>query len=323
MCWVTNLTSVFLLLMLPGLALSAEEVTRILVRPSSTDPAIDSFDKDHAAYLGPRSACRGRLLLFLPGTGGSGTGAQAFCTFAAEQGYHAIGLSYPTSIPAAAVRNVKNRKAFEDFRTEIIEGGDRSPFVKVNRTNSIEHRLVSLLQFLDRKRPGEQWGQFLDEQGQPAWSKVAVSGQSQGAGHAGLIAIRHEVDRVLMFGGPKDFDRVTDKPAAWYSLKSATSSNRFFSFNHVLDTKGCNNEEQLANCKALGMDAWGEPVCVDNTRPPFGNSRILTTDCPVPPALRESGGHGIPIRGGRRLPDGSLRFKVVWEYMLTVSTERP
>ena len=41
---------------------------------------------------------------------------------------------------------------------EIIDGTDRTPKVTISRANSIENRVVKLLQYLDRAHPSEGWG---------------------------------------------------------------------------------------------------------------------------------------------------------------------
>jgi hypothetical protein len=75
-------------------------------------------------------------------------------------------------------------------RLEILDGTDRTPLVDVDRANSIENRLIKLLQYLDANRPGEGWGGFLDAAGQPRTgtyhdrsdSVPALSGLGEDAG---------------------------------------------------------------------------------------------------------------------------------------------
>ncbi len=294
------------------------DVTRITVKPSLTDHAINTFDSDSAAYICPKATPRERLLVFLAGTGGTGTGAVYFCSTAAEQGYHAVNVTYPSSIAATIVRNESDRNAFFNLRLEIIEGGDKSKFIEVNRANSIENRLIKLLHYLDKNRPAEKWGQYLDRSGQPIWAKIAVAGHSQGAGHAAVIGTLHEVDRVVMTGGPKDYDRQAGKPAAWYSMPPKTPINRFFNFNHIQDRQGADYDEQLEVCRVMGMDKAGAPVNVDAEKPPFKHTRILTTNYPGT-ALESGPAHVSVMSDGAtpRTKDGSLLFKPVWVYMLT------
>ena len=201
------------------------------VAPRDTDPRIGvAFSSPHRIYVDhrivlakepPSSRDRHEVLLFLTGTGGTAEGAQAFCELAAELGYHVINLMYPDSIPAAVCAGDSDPAAFEEFRLAIIVGG-RSRHITIAPADCIENRLAKLLFYLGRKRPGENWAQFLNEDETIRWQVIAVAGQSQGGGHAALIGIKHRVARVICTGAPKDYSRRLDTPAAWYAEASAT-----------------------------------------------------------------------------------------------------
>lgn len=286
------------------------------VQPSLTDKAIKEFDDPHLVYFNKSVKPRNELLIFLPGTNGKPGGTNLFCQTAADLGYHTVAIAYPTDIPAARVRDEKDPDAFEKFRLEIIEGRDLSTFVSVNRTNSIENRLIRLLEHLGKADSGGNWGQFLSN-GKINWSKIAVSGHSQGGGHAGLIAVKHRVARAVMTGAPKDFDRSRNAPAAWYK-KPATPVSGFFTLNHELDRQGCNYEQQLEICKAMGLMKLGGPVSVDKEKAPYKKSRVLVTNFDGSP--KESVQAHSSVIGDRITPkdkDGKPVFRAVWEYMLT------
>ena len=286
------------------------------VIPSDTDKAITAFNDPHLVYFNRDAKPRNELLIFIPGTGGKPGGTNLFCQTAADLGYHVIALAYPSDIPATIARNESDPNAFEKFRTEIIEGRDLSPFVSVDRTNSIENRLIRVLQYLDKNEPAGGWSQFL-KGGDLVWSKIAVTGHSQGGGHAGLIAMKHRVARAIMTGAPKDFDRVRNAPAAWYR-KPVTPVSGFFTFNHELDQQGCDIGEQMRICKAMGLDKLAPAVNVDKVAPPFNNSRILTTNFEGSPA-ESVRAHSTVIGDGigPKDRDGKPRFKPVWIYMMT------
>ncbi len=214
------------------------------VIPTATDPQISqTYDRPHTFYVNRAividhdpnlPADRHELLLFLPGTHGSGLGGEGFCELAANLGYHAISLTYDTGVSAAeACATDRDPKCFEEFRLALIEGG-ASPHLTVSRADSIENRLVKLLAFLQEHRPRENWGQFLNVDQTPKWEAIAVSGHS-GGGHAALIAIKHRVARAVCLGAPKDFNQRRDAPAAWYGEESATPKALFFTFNHRAD----------------------------------------------------------------------------------------
>mgnify|MGYP003351818380 CR=1 FL=1 len=299
------------------------EVTRVKILPRDTDPAIGSeFNQPNTAYVErgivvdrdqKLPAVRHELLVFLPGTSGSGDrGGEGLCELAARLGYHAVSLTYPTAVAAAQVcANDPDPKAFELFRWALIEGG-RSPHITVARAESIEHRLSRLLQRLQQLRPREAWSQFLQADGTLRWESIAFAGHSQGGGHAALIALRHRVARVICTGAPKDYSRALDAPAAWYGYASATPKSRFFTLNHVADRQGCSWEQQLRNLRALGLHALGEPIDVSQSSPPFGQSRILFTTFPATKDSREAHSSVISSRE-------AVRLEPVWRYLLTAA----
>lgn len=307
------------------------EATRLLVVPSTTDPAIRRYDDPHRVFLdreivvdrrAGRPACRDQLLLWITGTNGKGRSVEALATLAAELGYHVIILIYANDLPATSCARDDSADTFEAFRLAIIRGG-RAPYQRGNkelsilRVDSIEHRLIRAIESLRERRPAERWGQFLKDDGSIRWSSIAVAGQSQGGGHAALIGIKHEVARVLCFGAPKDFNKNLGVPAGWYRLESATPKDRFFALNHHRDPRGCTPEQQRLNLEALGLGAFGPAAEVDTEPAPYRHARILYTAYPhvVVTGVASEGAktaHGS-VSSGKYAP----RREAVWRYMLT------
>jgi hypothetical protein len=287
------------------------------VLPSATDSEINTFDTVHGVYFNPSVKTKNKLLVFLPGTNGTGMGGKTFSQVAANEGFHVISLSYPTSIAATICHSQTDENCFENFRREIIEGKDLSPLIEVNRANSIENRLQKLLVYLKKNFEKENWEQYLTDKDEINWEKLILSGQSQGGGHAPLMAKFHKVSRVIMFSAPKDWNRSADKPAKWYG-EGKTPLKSYFAFNHIQDKQGCDYQQQLENLKTLGLFQFGEPIDVDKVAPPFSNSRILVTDYPGKP-LTSIEAH-TSLMGDGRTPldkDGVPYFKPIWIYMLT------
>lgn len=287
------------------------------VLPSTTDLAINSFDTPHGVYFNPNVKSQNKLIVFIPGTGGNGMGAKLFSKTATELGFHAVVLSYPSSIAATSCRQENDENCFENFRREIIEGKDLSSLIEVSRANSIENRLQKLLVYLRKNREKEGWEKYLTDKDEIKWEDLILSGQSQGGGHAPLMAKFHKVSRVIMFSAPKDYDRNANKPAKWYG-EGKTPLKSYFAFNHKQDLQGCDYPQQLEILKTLGLYAFGEPVEVEKTSAPFNNSRILVTDYPGT-TLTSIEAH-TSLMGDGRTPidkDGIPYFKPVWVYMLT------
>lgn len=308
----------------PAGAAPTAEIDLIKVRASDTDAAIKTADGTHHCYVN-RSALAGRdgagaarheLLLWLPGTqppGATGDGpggAGAFCELAAQLGYHAIVLKYPNEQSASICRNDRDPVEFERFRLALIAGG-ASRHLSLPRTESIEHRLVQLLRHLTAHDAAGGWDRFLADDGTPRWEAIAVAGQSQGGGHAVLIAIHRRVARVICTGGPKDFSLAHDSPAPWLRKESATPKDRFFTFNHRQDRQACSPAQQIENLRALGLDEFGPVVDVDQEAPPYRRSRMLTTDFPGT-KLESRVAHTAVIN-----PRNAGVFGPVWRYLLT------
>ncbi len=287
------------------------------VMPSATDPSIDSFDTPHNAYFTPSVKSKNELVVFLPGTGGSGRGGVLFSQTASELGFHVVSLSYPSSIPAAICQSETDENCFENFRLEIITGQDKSALIEVSRANSIENRLHKLLMYLREKNGREGWGNYLTDKNEIKWEKLVLAGMSQGGGHAPLMAKYHRVSRVVMFGAPKDYDAKNNRPAKWYG-NGKTPLDRFFAFNHKQDRQGCDFPQQLEILRTFGLYKFGEPVDVDSVVSPYNYSHILITNFPgreVSSAEAHTSVFSDPVTPKDEI--GLPLFQPVWTYMLT------
>jgi hypothetical protein len=281
-----------------------------IVAPATTDATIDNWLDDHYAYRDMRSSARGRLLVYLPGSHGKPVNGQRYMKEMAAAGNHVIGLRYPNSWEVINLcASDPDLTCFENVRLEIVDGIDRSALVAVNASNSIINRLIKLLQYLDLAYPTEGWNQYLDS-GQPVWSRLILSGHSQGAGHAAVIGKYYVLDRVLMFGAPGDFNSYGAAP--WQDRNHVTSTAGYFGFNHDRDSLAA----KLAAWTLLGLDDYGAAIAVDSVAAPYNNTHMLRSD-----ALPETGSyddaHGSVLTDDKTplLPDGTPLFAPVWRYM--------
>lgn len=306
----------------PVTADAAPLVPRIIA-PQATDAAIDWVPatnpqfNHHFVWLDPARESNGKLLVFLPGTGGRPRGYQRLEQEAARLGYHVIGLMYQNSFQnnlgvIEACRSTPDPDCTGNTRLEVIDGVDHSSVVDVNQANSIDNRLTKLLLYLDAQYPDEGWSRFLDD-GEPRWSQIAVAGHSQGAGHAALIGKIRHVYRVIMFGGPAD-DRVSGQSDAWISI-GKTPAAKYFELFHLRDHFGPGIRLALT---AFGLQRFGDPVTVETSEPPYGGTHVLVTD------LEPQGGYVVPnphlseaVDAQTPLdPDGTPALRDAWRYLL-------
>jgi hypothetical protein len=276
------------------------------IRPVTTDPAIDggTASHRHVVYFDDAVPHPGRLFVFFPGTGGPPQGYKRITKTAAEIGYHAVALAYinDQSINYDICYGVPDPTCEETARLEIIEGFDYSPLIAVSRANSIENRLIKLLQYLHQEYPAEAWDAFLDGE-TIRWELMAFAGHSQGGGHAAMLGKIHSVYRVGMFS--------STEPAAWTLEPLVTPSDRFFGFAHTLEDSFNGITRSWAN---LGVP--GVLTSVDTVPPPCGGSHRLQTT-----AVPADGGnyHGCvvvdpytPLQADGVTP----LFRDVWIYMI-------
>src|SRR5262245_2291640 len=96
------LISCLLTLASTGGVASAQSIRTESIPPQTTDPAITAWTGSHYAAFNTTGTPRGRLFVYLHGLGGSGNGATELVKTAAEEGFHAVGVTYANDwIPAS------------------------------------------------------------------------------------------------------------------------------------------------------------------------------------------------------------------------------
>jgi hypothetical protein len=223
------------------------------VRASATDSRLQRFDGPNYVLVPPQAKADRQLLLFLSGTGGVPSGAKAFLAAAGGAGYRVISLAYNDDVSVAVYCPTRpSPDCSTNFRAMRIYGDQRLGDAAVDNTpaESIVNRLVKLLQYLDRNHPDSSWGSYLSN-GAPDWPRIAVSGQSQGAGMAAFIAKQYVVARVILFSSPWDYvERGGQRDLApWISLPSKTPPERWFGGYHA--------RENMADLLARSYAALG------------------------------------------------------------------
>jgi predicted esterase len=203
------------------------------ITPSSIDSSVRRFDEPHLVMFDPAGSGAAPLLLFLPGTGGRPLNTSLFAGVAARQGYRVIGLEYvDTPAVAQICPRAPDPNCSEKVRRKRIYGDDVTALVDDRPNESIVARLTALLVALDHEHPDQGWGRYLED-GHPAWSRIAVSGLSQGAGMAAYIAQRTQVARVILFSSPWDSYGPRRTLAPWVTRGTgATPSDRWYAAYH-------------------------------------------------------------------------------------------
>lgn len=143
----------------------------------------------------------------------------------------------------SSCENNTNCNAF--MRREVVYGDDVAPPpINVDGTNSVMNRIRTMLDRLVEAEPVfKPWAEVRTRYVARDLSTFALSGHSQGSGHALLLARDFFVERLVMLGGGAD--RVasgtsSNRAPAWIANFAAsnpkTPSSRFLSYIHEDDT---------------------------------------------------------------------------------------
>ncbi len=286
------------------------------IQPSSTDPAITNFDSSHVALAS--AAPRGRLLLFLPGSGAAPTQYLEIVRTGASNGLHAIGLQYVNGDTVSAIcQGDSDTNTHAKVREEIIFGTNTSARIDVDVSNGIEGRLVSLLRYLTNSFPAETWEQFLGDSDDLVWSNIVVAGHSQGASHAAYLGKIRQVNRVVAVGNEADWV-IGLGPAPWFSRPSATPVDRFMCFTHKNDILLA----QSATWNAMGIT--GADVDVAFSGVPFEGSHRLITGLEPSAETNWLAYHSAPVVDlYTPRNNGVPVLQYVWEWLLLGAVTLP
>jgi len=246
------------------------------ILPSATQPTITRFNDPHYIALNPaHDRADAPLVLFMAGTSGKPR-EMPFFPALLQAGHRVISIAYNTgeAIQQVCPANPDTECAAKT-RQKRLYGTNTIAVIDDQPQDAIVPRLIWLLKYLDREYPGEKWGRYLAGEG-VNWSRVIVSGQSQGAGMAAYLAQDHVVARAVLFSSPWDSYGRPPTLAPWLSRPSATPLSRWFAAYH--------GKENTARLIARAYAAL---------RIPEANVRVWTTE---PAALNGPNPyHGVGI----------------------------
>jgi len=209
------------------------------IKPSDTDPAIKDIKNVNNPHLimYNSSMPQGKLFLFLPGTHGvPERGPKDLFNTAIKQGYRVINLSYIDNIGVSNICKgevlANDPDCTEKFRNQRVFGTKRTSLISDEPQDAIVNRLAKLLTYLKDFDKKGNWGIYLKNDGSINWTRITVSGQSQGGGMAAFIAKRCLVDKIITFSGGWDHS-AKNKIANWYFQPSITPADRWFGTYHI------------------------------------------------------------------------------------------
>jgi len=269
-----------------------------------TDPKTDKpLDMQHAV-VDTRVPPQGRLVIWLMDH------SPGLFDRIAGYGLHGIQVSYANRWFGTLKPEVRDSgDVLGKIRLEAATGEDFSPLVSIPKPDSLRERARQFLLWLDKENPEGLWGQFLtDERQDLHWNKVTLAGISHGSTTAARFAMHQPVDRVVMFSGPRD------NTETWQGGPSATPSNRFFGFTHVLDG-GWAADHYCRSWQLLRMHEHGPVVNVDDTAPPYGNTRRLITNCDMGGNAGRAHSGVIPNGNACKDAAGGFVHEPVWRYL--------
>lgn len=318
------MTAAMLPFTLPPLARAQLQTYNIA--PKTTDSRIDTALNDHYAFINRTVTPRNRLVVFFPGTGAEPKNYRVFPSLAANLGFHAIGLMYPNdeTVNGRCGALSADLDCAGDIRGEVLDGVNRTDKVAISRANSIENRLVKLLQHLQRQYPQDKWSQYIEQDANgdsvPRWSSIVVAGHSQGGGYAGYIAVVKRVARSIMFCA-MDYNGFVRRLANWMTGTKRTPQSEFFAMGHERDELVSYATLSGVAWPAYGITAAGAIVNADRTQVPYPQTRSFSTDkesAALGSLVVVAPRHNTPVVDvNTPLENGKYIFQPVWEYMLT------
>lgn len=256
------------------------EETFLLVSPAATNIAYSTDDESHYV-LKSKLNNQNKLVLFIGGSYSVPKDYNRLCEYLATLGFDIISLSYPNQVATAPLGTSADKLIFDTYRDEVCFGNSVSQEVSVDPLNSINDRLINLLQFLANKYPGQRWGDYLSNQQTPEWSKILLAGHSQGAGHAAYLAKKRLVHRVILFSGPNDYSSYYQAAGNWLQMPGLTSAANHYALVHELD-EIVPFTNQVVNLKALGLLTPEEsPMPAGGLTSTFNEARALSINSPA------------------------------------------
>jgi len=258
------------------------------------------------ASVDPAVTSRGELVIWLMGEN------DEFFEQLNQYGLHVIQPHYARDwFGLLCQPSPRDEAARGAVRLEAATGEDFSSELNLAPPDGMMERSRRFLIWLAQEHPEGEWDQFLTaDKSTVRWDKVIISGSSHGSTTAARFAKHQEVARVVMLCGPRDQDQ------SWQAGPSATPANRFFGFTHLLDD-GWTGHHYCRSWQLLGLQGMGPIANVDDTSPPYGNTRRLVSAADVSGDPKRAHGAVQPRSSSPKTANGDYRYEDVWRYLYT------
>jgi hypothetical protein len=260
-------------------------------------------DLQHAV-VDTRVKSQGKLVIWLMGHNGG--------LFERISGYglHGIQVSYANGwFGGIKKEQITNDHILGDIRLEAATGEDHSPLVNIPFADGMMERSLQFVKWLAKENPQGQWQQFISADGKELlWDKVIMAGISHGSTTAARFAMHKKVDRVVMLSGPRDNNQ------SWQDGPSATPAHCFFGFTHVLDG-GWASDHYCRSWQLLKMHNHGPLITIDQSTPPYNNTRRLITNANVNNDAGRAHNAPVPGKDSPKDAEGKYLYEPVWFYL--------
>lgn len=286
----------------PNVDRSSPQLYEFRLDPHVLDPTtIDSLSVQYAE-LDTRAAPLGRLVVFLPGATNVPGDWRDHGRELAKYGFHVLiphynnrwssGTNVCTGQPASCSLNT---------RWEALVGEDATSVVNISRADSVEGRVLTMLEHLKTAHRAGDWGYYLDGTSALRYVDVVIAGISHGAASAGLYAARRPFSRAVLH---------SSGPAGEASGAKSTPLPAWYAFAHTADPAYAAITSSWASFGLLGT-----LTNIDGAMPPYGSSHRLISSA----ASGYPHGSTVAHSSSPKDSSGSYVFEAAWRYLYGVA----
>ncbi|MFT5432875.1 MAG: hypothetical protein ACI9OJ_003579 [Myxococcota bacterium] len=248
--------------------------------PACVDARTNGLAAKPHLVLVPAGGATNGLWVHLPGSGGSPPNTMNILRAAVTEGYTAIGLAYINE-PSVGTR-CKGQPAGcdEEVRVERLWGSDVSSVADVDVPDSIAFRLRRLMEYLHAQQPVLGWDGYLTAE-EVDWSKLSLSGFSQGGGMVGLLSRDRALRRAMHLSSVSDsINNMDDDPATMATCDDATPCVQGLCCDPADDTCTGPVSAGAGRCITITPALWATKGA-DTDGDHFGDGDVTTRKTPA------------------------------------------